>query len=140
MGGCLKYMNKKIIIFTGLAVLVLFLVWGFLSAMDSTEETSIDTTPIIADDSLILFYGEGCPHCKVVEEYIDSNPQIKQLPIIQKEVYNNINNLEEFEDKIKECQPQPRMSGVPLLWHNRTCLLGDQDIINYLNGQITDIN
>ena len=34
----------------------------------------------------ILFYGNGCPHCAKVQQYIKDNKITKTLDLIQKEV------------------------------------------------------
>jgi glutaredoxin-related protein len=46
------------------------------------------------NDSSTLYYGNGCPHCAKVEEYIKNNDL--DIKIEQKEVYQNKQNAEEF--------------------------------------------
>jgi hypothetical protein len=45
----------------------------------------------------ILFYGNGCPHCKKVEDFMKANKVTQRLDIVQKEVFFNKTNLKELE-------------------------------------------
>ncbi|MEI7563865.1 MAG: hypothetical protein WCJ39_09925 [bacterium] len=40
----------------------------------------------------ILFYGNGCPHCAAVQNYIKTNKLTKTFAITQKEVFYNTTN------------------------------------------------
>lgn len=93
------------------------------------KETKIIQNIQIDDKSIILYYGETCPHCKVVEQYISDN---KINNIIQREVYNNQENAKDLNEKAVKCGMERKNIGVPFLYYNATCLVGDQDIINFL--------
>lgn len=76
----------------------------------------------------ILYYGDGCPHCAVVEEFIETN----HITLEQKEVYNNRANARELGERAQACGLPTDNIGVPFLWHDGECLVGDQDIIQFL--------
>ncbi len=80
---------------------------------------------------IILFYGEGCPHCAKVEEYIKQNQIENKISFAQKEVYYNKNNADEMAGKAKICGLPDGSIGVPFLWDGEKCLIGDQDIIDF---------
>lgn len=82
--------------------------------------------------NLILYYGEGCPHCAIVESYLKSNPP--KFNIEKKEVYYNKNNQNDLMAKAKICGMPLNQIGVPFLWNGRECILGDQPIINYFKN------
>jgi glutaredoxin len=88
---------------------------------------------------IILFYGKGCPHCAVVEEYIKENNIQDKVSFVQKEVYYNQDNAKELLEKAKICGIPTNSIGVPFLWDGKNCLIGDRDIINFFkqktNGQ-----
>ena len=90
-------------------------------------------------NQIILFYGDGCPHCAIVEEYINKNNVQNKISFTQKEVYYNQSNAKELETKAKICGLPTNSIGVPFLWNGDKCLIGDQDIINFFkqktNGQ-----
>lgn len=87
--------------------------------------------------SVILFYGETCPHCKKVEEWLVDHPQIeKNVNLVKKEVYYNQENGRELAAKAKECNiDESQGIGVPFLYDNGKCLVGDQPIIDYLSSK-----
>ncbi|NCD00521.1 hypothetical protein EOL94_00250 [bacterium] len=87
---------------------------------------------------IILFYGDGCPHCLIVEEYLDSNNISKQITFVMKEVYNNQKNSQKLVEKAKICGMPTNSIGVPFLWDGAKCLVGDQDIIEFFKSKIKE--
>jgi glutaredoxin-related protein len=45
----------------------------------------------------VLFYGNGCPHCAQVEQYIKDNKISKKFDIDMKEIYFNRSNLADLQ-------------------------------------------
>jgi glutaredoxin len=84
----------------------------------------------------ILFYGDGCPHCANVENFINSNGVLGKTSLIEKEVYNDKNNFNEFSEKAKLCGIDSNSLVVPFLWTGSQCILGDAPVIDYLKNQI----
>ena len=86
------------------------------------------------NSELVLYYGNTCPHCKVVEDYIAANNIGKKLEISQKEVFQDKANREEFTAKARICKLDMENLGVPMLWDakNSKCYEGDQPIIDFL--------
>lgn len=84
-----------------------------------------------SESQIILFYGDGCPHCALVEKYIKEHNVQDKISLSQKEVYYNQSNAKELEDKAKICSLSTNSIGVPFLWDGKKCLIGDQDIINF---------
>jgi len=80
---------------------------------------------------VILFYGDGCPHCAIVEEYLDTNNVSEQVAYVMKEVYYNQANAAELGEKAKSCGMPTDSIGVPFLWDGSNCYVGDQDIIEF---------
>ncbi len=88
--------------------------------------------------SIILFVGDGCPHCEKVEEYVKANDRLRSVPFETREVFNDKKNLRLMQNKIATCASGEEITGVPFLWADdgATCLVGDIDIINYFNEKI----
>jgi glutaredoxin len=137
-------MNKKIIIPTILFFIVLIFSFVVLS-QEKNKKQSKTNEPIaqenqqIEQSQIILFYGDGCPHCAKVEEYFKENNVKEKISFVEKEVYYNLDNAKELEDKAKICGLPTDSIGVPFLWAGEKCLVGDGDIINFFkqktNGQ-----
>jgi len=90
-----------------------------------------DNETSIAVNDIILFYGDGCPHCALVEKYVAENGVAAKIPFVKKEVYYNDKNAEELAAKAKICGLPTDSIGVPFLWDGSNCFVGDQDIIDF---------
>ena len=85
-----------------------------------------------AQDKIIFFWGQGCPHCAKVEGYIQKNQLDKLFNIERKEIYFNQKNREEFLATCQEHNIPTNKSGVPLALIDGQCLIGDKPIIEAL--------
>lgn len=85
---------------------------------------------------MILYWGEGCPHCENVKDYIIENKLNSQLKINQKEVYYNQQNKNQMISFAQKCNIDTTNGiGVPFAFFNSdsSCLVGDQPIIDKLD-------
>lgn len=48
--------------------------------------------------TLIEFYGDGCPHCKAMEDKVENLQENEDLNIKQLEVWNNDENAEKKQE------------------------------------------
>ncbi|MBU0722531.1 hypothetical protein KKA93_03705 [Patescibacteria group bacterium] len=126
-------MNKNIIISTTLFIAILiFSFFAFSQEKDKKQTlTNQTTTGNQLTSQIVLFYGDACPHCKIVEKYIEENNIKNKISFVQKEIYYNQSNAKELEAKAKICGLPTNSIGVPFLWDGKKCLIGDQDIINF---------
>ena len=127
-------MKNKIIIPTILFIAVLiFSSFALLQEKDkkqtSTNETTTEENQ--STSQIILFYGDGCPHCAIVEEYIEENNIKEKLSFEEKEVYYNKKNADDLATKAKICGISAKSIEIPFLWDGSECLIGSQDIINF---------
>lgn len=130
-------MNRKLFIPTILFIFALILSLFFLIKQ---KESAVR-------NRIILFYGEGCPHCAIVEKYIEEN-KIKEkfsfeekekissggkekIFFEEKEVYYNRKNAKELAKRAKICGIPENSIGVPFLWNGSKCFIGDQSIIEF---------
>jgi len=120
-------MKNKVIIPTILFIIVLV----FSSVVLWQAKNKNQPNPNKPDGQIILFYGDGCPHCEIVDKYIDENKVEEKVYFVRKEVYNNEENQKELIEKAKICGIANNNIGVPFLWNKGMCLIGDQDIINF---------
>ena len=89
----------------------------------------------------ILFYGNGCPHCAKVQDYIKDNQITNKFDLQQKEVFFNKNNLNEFNGYLQKHNLTYDKIGVPFLIINsgEDCkyINGDINIIEYFSGRLS---
>jgi len=133
-------MNKKVIIPTILffAVLIFAFIVLFENKEDNLSNNTAEENQRVEESQITLFYGDGCPHCAIVEDYIKNNNIKERLSFEEKEVYYNQNNAKELEAKAKICGLATDSIGVPFLWDGLKCYVGYQDIINFLNQKINE--
>jgi len=111
----LKYLFMKKKLFFVIGVLFFILSINVVSAQENKA---------------ILYYGNGCPHCAEVEEFIKNNNF--SFSIEQKEIYQNKANAEEFNTVCAEEGISLMNRGVPFLYAENECFIGDKQIISYL--------
>ena len=128
-------MIKKIITF--LIILTILIGFYFLT---SKKPASIVSTVNPTSD-YILFYGSTCPHCKIVEEFINTNKITEKIKIDQLEVYENKNNASLMASTVqKVCPDQLSGEGLPVPFlidiKNNKCVIGDTPITDYLSAKV----
>lgn len=124
-------MIKKIITF----LIVVAVLFSFYK-ITSQKPDSITNKPIV-DSDLVLFYGDTCPHCKDVEEFISKNQIDQKLKINKFEVYNSKENSSLMTQMVKDNCPDkldPQGLSVPFLinTNDKACFVGTPDITNHL--------
>lgn len=121
--------------FLTLSFLVFALVLTGCAKSNNQESSSF----VDKNAEIILFYGETCPHCKVVEKYITDNNISEKVNFTQSEVYNNKDNATFMIEKQKECNLDKNMVGaVPFLWTQDKCFLGQDDIIQFFKDKVNE--
>jgi glutaredoxin len=135
-------MNKKVIIPTILFIVVFILSFAILLLNKKSslpDNNAVQDNQQTEENQIILYYGDGCPHCAIVEDYIKENNIKEKLSFEEKEVYYNQNNANDLAQKAQICGISTGSIGVPFLWDGSECYVGDQDIINFfkqkINGQ-----
>lgn len=85
----------------------------------------------------IFYYGLNCPHCKVVEAFMTENNVSEKMRIEEKEVSSNQKNAQELIKIGNLCKLEDEIiGGVPLLYFNKTCYVGDKDVIALINNTL----
>lgn len=118
-------MDKKtlIIVLAVVLAIVLFFVWNSVASKDQT---------IIKSGEIILFYGDGCSHCKNVDDFIIQNKIEDKVKFTRMEVWYNKGNQVILGQIAKKCGINSNEVGVPFLYDGATaCISGDIDVINF---------
>jgi len=85
---------------------------------------------------ITFFYGDGCPHCAIVEKFFADNKVAQKVTFESKEVYYNKKNQREMAAHAKTCGLPTDNIGVPFLWTGSGCLIGDTDIIAFFQKKL----
>jgi len=116
----MKKYKPLIIIF--IVLVALGLIWAL---GQSTKKSNSENTPI-------LFYGETCSHCKIVDQYLADNNVRARIKFQELEVFNNKANAALLAKKAKSCGLDTTQGlGVPFLFDGQNCLSGSEEIINF---------
>ena len=99
----------------------------------NTPAVNQESQPAVATttSAIVLFYGNGCPHCALVEQFVAENNIQSKVPFTQKEVYSDQQNASEMALKAVACGMATDSIGVPFLWTGSTCIIGDQPVIDF---------
>lgn len=151
-------MNKKIILFTSIIAIILisFVVSiGLLikkenfkedntttktttKEVTTTEEVTTTRSDVISENAKItmyIFYGDGCPHCAALHEYIDElilEDEYKgKMNVVNYEVWNNSKNAKLLND-VKEYFATD-VNGVPFY------LIGDKVFFGFSEAKKDEI-
>jgi len=78
---------------------------------------------------IYFFYGQGCPHCALIEEFFEKEGLYKNYPIERKEIYFNRENALLFSNVMEQRGVSENERGVPTVVIGSKILVGDQVII-----------
>lgn len=122
--------EKKIIaIFIGAVVLTVgFVYWGLKDGGGQS----------VTDDpaAIVYYFGEECPHCKVVNDFLEANTIAEKVAFVKKEVWHDTTNAKEMERRAKACNIKPEGMGVPFVYGgDGKCYIGEPDVINFFKGK-----
>ena len=127
-------MNKKKILIPAIIFFV-FSIIGIVILASNTKISPEATEAGAKSSQIVLFYGDGCPHCALVEKFVAENSIEAKVPFTKKEVYYNKQNANEMTEKAQICGMPTDSIGVPFLWDGSKCLVGDQDVIEFFKSE-----
>ncbi|RJR26793.1 cytochrome c biogenesis protein [candidate division WWE3 bacterium] len=110
----MNFMGKKF-----LSVIAFGIIVVLLPVLSSAQENKI-----------YFFYGNGCPHCAVVEEYFEKNGFFDKYPIENKEIYFNRDNAFLYNALMGKLGVPEQQRGVPTLVVGDKVFVGDKPIID----------
>jgi len=108
-----------------------------LSACSSNnQEVKISST----DTQVMIFWGNGCPHCENVKKYTSDNKISEKIKIDWFDVWTDQSSKKTMEDTLKKCPniDTTKGVGVPLAYFlkDNVCLIGDQPINEKLSSML----
>lgn len=111
------------------------------ASVTSSEKDTYKDYPTYDNPDLVFYWGNGCPHCENVENWLNKNNSDKKLKINYKEVYYNQNNQKELLDTAKQNCPEIIENGnigVPTGFDpiTKKCIQGDAPIIEFLSAKL----
>ena len=120
-------MDKKTILTfagVGVAVIALAVFLFFKQPSDQINWAELDS-------QITYYYGVDCPHCLRVLQFIEENKIAEKVTFTKKEVSENISNGREFLQVAEKCGLAPSEAGVPLVYAQGKCLMGEPDVTGF---------
>ena len=128
-------MDKIVIFIVSIVIFVGVLFWGWQSGFFAGIFSGpVKPTPLPA--GIVFFYGNTCPHCKDVEDYISANKIDQKVKFTSLEIFANQNNAALAYQVETSCKIDTSKGvEVPLVYDGTKCYLGAPDAINFFKTQ-----
>ena len=121
------------------AITILAIIGGALLLPKKNElETSAQ---IISNPPSVLeyYWGDGCPHCAKVQEFLDGWDKKDEVKIEKFETWYNNDNATKMQSVVDYCKIPRNTAGVPLLFTTEgKCIIGDTPIIDYFKSLFSE--
>jgi len=132
-------MDKTIVIIIVAVILAGAGFWAWQSGFFTGNV--VPPTPL--PEGIVLFFGQDCPHCKIVEEFIVANNIDQKVEFTNLEIPFNgktspelVANSEVLVQVAKECKIDTSSGiSIPFLFDGKQCLVGQDDIINFFKNK-----
>lgn len=99
----------------------------------NSQDIVLEDVQNIEDSAALVFYTNSCPFCENLLKYVNENESNIDLEIKSLKIDNPTTdkaNLELVLSKLKECNITEGW-GVPLLYHEGKCIMGDKPAMDY---------
>ncbi len=127
-------MNKPLVV-TVLATLAILVGGVFFFGRQSSGEVS----GIAAPTGYEYYWGDGCPHCKNVDDFMSTWENKDKFELQKFETWKNRDNAKRLQARSDACKIPRASQGVPLLvTPDGKCLDGDVTIIDFLKNMKFD--
>ena len=131
----MKRIHAILIIFCAVVSIIIIGLYLLVATKEAHEAPQFPVGGL-SNSTMTLYYGETCPHCKIVNDWLATHNSNGRLIIEHKEVYSNPVNAEALGAAATVCGLPDDSIGVPFLAVNGQCIVGDEPIIAYLNTQL----
>lgn len=118
-------LKKKefLIVMAGFVCVIGLSWWGIIDSKN--QEIANIEGPV--DAKVRIYYGKECPHCEKLFEYISENKIAEKVIFSKQEVWHNKANQKDMLEKTKECGLPEKEVGVPLLYSEGKCYIGEEE-------------
>ncbi len=133
----IDFMDRKIILTTALiSFIILIFVYILVSSAGKKEEKNSQNSVLPSKEKIVFYYGNTCPHCADVEEWMKKEKIEEKIKIEKKEVYQNQANAQELNLVAQSCGLDPNTIGVPFLYADGKCYIGTPEVERILKNKV----
>lgn len=98
-----------------------------------SAETGASEIPAEVPSGVVFYYGDECPHCHDVLDFIEENDIASKADFDVKETWHDEENGTELVERAAICGYAPNQIGVPFLYADGECFIGTPNVIGYLS-------
>lgn len=116
-------MQKQLIAF----ILIIFSLFGLIylvSNLTKPPEGKVKAKATFKKNEIIYYYGNTCPHCQELSDWLEKNKIAEKVKFVKKEVYQNQGNAQELQQAAAECGLDTSSIGVPFVYGKGNCYVG----------------
>jgi glutaredoxin len=130
----MKKVYTIIIAFFAVSLIVIGILTGLVIQKEKNKPLPIPQENASVS-SMILYYGSTCPHCKIVEQFIEDNNVTQKISIARKEVYEDKANADELRAVAEKCGLATDSIGVPFVAFNGKCYVGQDEVTSLIKKE-----
>lgn len=124
--------KKKILAIVAAAVIIGGLsFWAYSQPSQSTSGAMLSRADVTAPSGVTYFFGQECPHCVDVMEFLEENRIAEKVQFEKKEVWHDKDNQQAMLAAAKVCRLDEKSLGVPFLFADGQCYIGGPDVEGY---------
>jgi len=126
---------KNFAILIGFITVAIIVVGVAFASKSNKPQTTPTPTTLENPTEIEYFWGDGCPHCENVAEFIETWEKKDEIKINKMEVWYNTDNQNLLRLRAQSCGMDQTNIGVPMMVKlDGSCLTGDEPIIDYLKN------
>lgn len=124
-----------ITIISAVAAVLLASLWS-----SNRKQVANDLTPVVEasgayQTDIVYYCWQGNVYCKNVEKFIAENKIETKITFAKKEVWMNGSNDMEMKERAIQCGLKPEKTGVPMIWSEGKCYVGQVEVENFLKKE-----
>ncbi|MEI7620544.1 MAG: hypothetical protein WCJ57_03155 [Candidatus Falkowbacteria bacterium] len=100
-----------------------------------TKTATPEAKTSLLDNKTIIFYGDTCPHCKILEQYLEDNKINDRMTMEKMEIYKNADNAKLMMEAVSRCGLSQSNVGVPFLWTENKCYVGGDEATAFFKAK-----
>lgn len=123
-------------------IIIIAVIFAGLAFWAWQSNIFIRVPPTPLPEGMVLFFGDGCPHCENVEVFLTENKineKLKitrlEIPFLGKTSPQLVANQGLIVQLAEKCAVSQDKIGLPFLYDGNDCLQGDEPIINFFKNE-----
>jgi len=110
-------------------LIFVFLLPGLILLVGCGQKNT--STNAVSIKEPIFFYSTDCGHCQKVKQYIADHKIEEKVTFSLVEAFTTEANYNLFNDKAAGCRLSESQKGVPLIYENGKCYIGEIEAIDF---------